>query len=67
MFLMPLLLTANTHPRILLTLLRDVLWEESFGKLDPYITKTFCDKITSFYVGNEVVLSNGVRGVGYLY
>lgn len=41
----------------------DVLWEESFGKLDPYITKTFCDKITSFYVGNEVVLSNGVRGV----
>lgn len=41
----------------------DVLWEESFGKLDPNITKVFCDKITNFYVGNEVILSNGIKGV----
>ncbi|NLB88485.1 MAG: HD-GYP domain-containing protein, partial [Syntrophomonadaceae bacterium] len=41
----------------------EVLWEESFGKLDPNITKIFCDKITNFYVGNEVILSNGVRGI----
>ncbi len=41
----------------------DVLWEESFDKLDPKITKVFCDKITNFYVGNEVVLSNGQKGV----
>lgn len=41
----------------------DVLWEESFGKLDPTVTKVFCDKITNFYVGNEVILSNGVKGI----
>lgn len=41
----------------------ELLWEESFGKLDPKITKVFCDKITNFYVGNEVILSNGLKGV----
>ena len=41
----------------------DVLWEDSFGKLDPKITKVFCDKITNFYVGNEVILSNGQKGL----
>lgn len=41
----------------------ELLWEESFGKLDPRITKVFCDKITNFYVGNEVILSNGQRGI----
>lgn len=41
----------------------EILWQESFGKLDPRITKVFYDKITDFYVGNEVVLSNGKRGV----
>lgn len=41
----------------------EILWQESFGKLDPRITKVFYDKITDFYVGNEVVLSNGKKGV----
>ncbi len=41
----------------------ELLWKESFGKLDPKITKVFCDRITNFYVGNEVVLSNGQIGV----
>ncbi|HZK44047.1 MAG TPA: HD-GYP domain-containing protein [Syntrophomonadaceae bacterium] len=41
----------------------DVLWKESFGKLDPTITKIFCDKTTNFYVGNEVILSNGDKGL----
>lgn len=41
----------------------DVLWEESFGKLDPRISKVFYDKITAFYVGNEVLLSNDEKGV----
>lgn len=41
----------------------EVLWDESFGKLDPHIVKVFYDKITSFYIGNEVILSNNMRGV----
>lgn len=41
----------------------EILWQESFGKLDPRISKVFYDKITDFYVGNEVVLSNGKKGV----
>lgn len=41
----------------------EILWKEAFGKLDPKITKVFCDKITNFYVGNEVVLSNGQTGI----
>jgi len=41
----------------------EILWQESFGKLDPRISKVFYDKITDFYVGNEVVLSNGMKGV----
>ncbi len=41
----------------------EVLWQDSFGKLDPRISKVFYDKITNFYVGNEVVLSNGMKGI----
>ncbi|MDD3365009.1 MAG: HD-GYP domain-containing protein [Syntrophomonas sp.] len=41
----------------------EILWQESFGKLDPRIAKVFYDKITNFYVGNEVILSNNERGV----
>lgn len=41
----------------------EILWEESFGKLDPRVAKVFYDKITNFYVGNEVLLSNNQRGV----
>jgi putative nucleotidyltransferase with HDIG domain len=41
----------------------EVLWQDSFGKLDPRISKVFYDKITNFYVGNEVVLSNQEVGL----
>ena len=41
----------------------EILWEESFCKLDPRIAKVFYDKITNFYVGNEVLLSNNERGL----
>jgi HD-GYP domain-containing protein (c-di-GMP phosphodiesterase class II) len=41
----------------------EILWSESFGKLDPRITKVFYDKITNFYIGNEVLLSNNQKGV----
>lgn len=41
----------------------EILWQESFGKLNPKISKVFYDKITSFYVGNEVILSNDEIGV----
>lgn len=41
----------------------ETLWQESFGKLDPRISKIFYDKITNFYVGNEVLLSNNEKGV----
>ncbi|HHW60863.1 MAG TPA: HD-GYP domain-containing protein [Syntrophomonadaceae bacterium] len=41
----------------------ETLWNDSFGKLDPRISKVFYDKITDFYVGNEVLLSNNERGL----
>ena len=41
----------------------EILWHESFGKLNPRISKVFYDKITSFYVGNKVLLSNDEIGV----
>jgi len=41
----------------------EVLWQESFGRLDPTVAKVFYDKITNFYVGNEVILSNNERGL----
>lgn len=41
----------------------EVLWNESFGKLDARIAKVFYDKITNFYIGNEVLLSNNQKGV----
>lgn len=40
----------------------EILWQESFGKLDPKISKVFYDKITNFYVGNQVILSNNQQG-----
>lgn len=41
----------------------EILWQESFGKLDAKISKVFYDKITNFYVGNKVLLSNGKEGL----
>lgn len=41
----------------------EILWRESFGKLDACISKVFYDKITDFFIGNEVVLSNQEKGV----
>lgn len=41
----------------------EILWSESFGKLDPRISKVFYDRIASFYIGNEVLLSNNQKGV----
>jgi putative nucleotidyltransferase with HDIG domain len=41
----------------------EILWQESFGKLDARITKVFYDKITNFYVGNKVLLSNKKEGI----
>ena len=41
----------------------EVLWQESFGRLDPRIVKVFYDKITNFYVGNQVRLSNNEKGI----
>jgi len=41
----------------------EILWQESFGRLDPRISKVFYDKITNFYIGNEVMLSNGEKGI----
>lgn len=41
----------------------EVVWKESFGKLNPRIAKIFYDRITNFYVGNEVLLSNNEKGV----
>ncbi|MEN6350950.1 MAG: HD-GYP domain-containing protein [Syntrophomonas sp.] len=40
----------------------EILWQESFGKLDPKIAKVFYDRITNFYVGNQVLLSNNQQG-----
>ncbi|MGE5379900.1 MAG: HD-GYP domain-containing protein [Methylocystaceae bacterium] len=41
----------------------EILWEESFGKLDPRAAKTFYDRVANFYVGNKVRLSNGEVGM----
>ena len=41
----------------------EILWEESFGHLDPRISKIFYDKVTNFYVGNQVKLSDGRTGL----
>lgn len=40
----------------------EVLWEESFGKLDPRVTRVFYDRTADFYVGQRVRLSNGEEG-----
>lgn len=37
--------------------------KESFSSLDPYLTHIFLDNISMFYVGNEVLLSNGEIGI----
>lgn len=41
----------------------EILWEESFGRLDPRVTKVFYDKVANFYVGNQVRLSNNEKGI----
>lgn len=40
----------------------EILWEESFGKLDPRVAKIFYDRSTCFFVGNKVLLSDGREG-----
>ncbi len=40
----------------------EILEEQSFGILDPYITRLFLNKISEFYVGCEVLLSNNEIG-----
>ncbi|MGE5371678.1 MAG: HD-GYP domain-containing protein [Solirubrobacterales bacterium] len=40
----------------------EVLWDESFGRLDPRIAKVFYDRASNFYIGNTVILSNGMIG-----
>lgn len=40
----------------------EILEEESFNYLDPRITTTFINKMTKFYVGCRVVLSDGKEG-----
>lgn len=41
----------------------EILWQESFGKLDPRVVKVFYDKVTNFYIGNQVLLSNNEKGI----
>jgi len=37
----------------------DELWNESFGRVDPEISKVFYDRVADFFVGQKVLLSNG--------
>jgi HD-GYP domain-containing protein (c-di-GMP phosphodiesterase class II) len=43
-------------------LVLDQLWEESFGKLDPAMVRTFIRKVTSFTTGTIVKLNDGTIG-----
>jgi HD-GYP domain-containing protein (c-di-GMP phosphodiesterase class II) len=40
----------------------EILEEQSFGVLNPRITRLFLDKIANFYAGSRVLLSNGEEG-----
>lgn len=40
----------------------EVLEEQSFGILNPQITRLFLDKVSEFYVGCKVLLTNGEIG-----
>lgn len=40
----------------------EVLEEQSFGILDPHITQLFLNKVSEFYAGCKVLLSNGKEG-----
>lgn len=40
----------------------DELWDESFGKVDPKVSKVFYDRVADFFVGQRVLLSNGEVG-----
>lgn len=40
----------------------DMVWEQSFGKLNPAISKFFYGKITPFFTGSRVRLSNNQSG-----
>ncbi|MDR1616833.1 MAG: HD-GYP domain-containing protein [Syntrophomonadaceae bacterium] len=40
----------------------DILWEESFGRLDPVVTSIFFNKIGDLLLGSTVKLSNGEIG-----
>ncbi len=41
----------------------DYLRQESFKSLDPHITQVFLKNISTFYVGNKVLLSDGSTGI----
>ncbi len=46
----------------------EILRDQSFGVLNPKITRIFLDKVSNFYVGCKVLLSNGEKGeVIYIY
>ena len=40
----------------------DYIKHESFNSLDPYLSHIFLENISKFYVGNNVLLSNGEMG-----
>lgn len=40
----------------------DELWDESFGKVDPKVSKVFYDRVADSFVGQRVLLSNGEIG-----
>ncbi len=40
----------------------DILWEESFGKLDPHVTRVFFNRIGSQLLGSKVRLTNNEVG-----
>lgn len=40
----------------------ETIWDESFGRLNPKITKVFFDRMTSFFMGKRVLLSNNQEG-----
>ncbi|MGZ4113427.1 MAG: HD-GYP domain-containing protein, partial [Tumebacillaceae bacterium] len=49
--------TQMTYYRVL-----DELLQNAFGELDPAIVSVFVNKMTTFLIGNEVILSDGTTG-----
>ncbi len=40
----------------------ELFQEEAFGKLDLSVVMTFTKKFSEYYLGTEVLLSNGLKG-----